>query len=99
MTINEQLTTIGLKRSEIRVYLYILEQGIVTPPKIAAGTGIARTNCYHILDNLRDRGLIVEQPKGKRKSYLARDPEALLTILEQQRSVMQQLLPGKDPIF
>ncbi|MBI3335491.1 MAG: hypothetical protein HY001_03255 [Candidatus Portnoybacteria bacterium] len=93
MNINQQLKQIGLTNSGIAVYLYLLENGLSTPPQIASGTSIARTNCYHILQSLKEKGLIAEQKRGKRKIYLARDPQALLLSLEQKREAVEQLLP------
>lgn len=93
MALAEQLKELNLTKSEIKVYLYLLEQGLATPPQIAQGTGIARTNCYNILAALKDNGLIAEQIKGSRKAYLASDPEALLRSIQKKKEVVERLLP------
>lgn len=93
MTLEEQLKELGLTKSESKVYLYLLEQGLSTPPQIARGTGIARTNCYNILSALKDSGLIEEQEKGKRKAYIASDPEALLRAVQKKKEAVERLLP------
>ena len=80
MQLEEQLKDLQLTKSETKVYLHLLEQGLSTPPQIARGTGIARTNCYNILSELKNSSLIEEQEKGKRRAYIASDPEALLSI-------------------
>jgi len=89
----KKLREIGLKKSEIAVYLYLIEYGQTTPPRIARGTGIARTNCYNILRSLREKGLILKQPKNKRSSYIARNPKSLLNTLERQKETIEELLP------
>jgi len=99
MLIQEQLRQIGLNKSEAEVYLYILTNGLSTPPKIAKGTSIARTNCYHILQQLKENGLLVEQEIGKRKAYLTRDPQALLSSLERRREVIEKLLPDLRALY
>lgn len=99
MDIASQLKQIGLHNTEITVYLFLLGEGISTPPKIAGGTHIARTNCYHILEGLKEKGLIQEQTKGKRKVYLARDPQAFLSLLERKKEVAERLLPDLRALY
>ena len=93
MTLTDQLKALGLNRTETRIYLYLLEQGLSTPPQIARGTGITRTNCYNILESLKEKDLIAEQTQGKRKAYLARDPEALVRSLERKKEIINEILP------
>lgn len=99
MDIKEKLKEIGLNSSEVRVYLWLLENGIATPPKVAIGTGIARANCYHVLEELKASGLINEQAQGKRKAYVARDPQALLLSVEQKKEAIEELLPDLRGLF
>lgn len=93
MTIEEQLKELGLTKSESKIYLYLLEEGLSSPPEIARGTDIARTNCYNILVSLKNEGFIDEQEKGKRKAYLANDPEAFLRSIQRKKEVMERLIP------
>ena len=90
MTIEEQLNEISLTKSESKVYLYLLEEGLTTPPQLARGTGIARTNCYNILEKLKNEGLIKEQEKGKRKAYIANDPESLLRTIQKKKETVEK---------
>ncbi|PIR45075.1 MAG: hypothetical protein COV10_00930 [Candidatus Vogelbacteria bacterium CG10_big_fil_rev_8_21_14_0_10_51_16] len=88
-----QFSEIGLNESEGRVYLYLLEHGLSTPPQVAKGTGIMRTNTYHLLAELVVKGLVEERKEGKRKTYLAADPAALLRLLDEQRERVERFLP------
>jgi predicted transcriptional regulator len=99
MTLQEQLKELNLTKSEIKIYLCLLEQGLSTPPQIACGTGIARTNCYNILIALKDNGLIEEQEKGKRKAYIASDPEALLRAVQKKKEAVERLLPDLRALY
>lgn len=99
MSIEDDLKQFGLQKSEMRVYLYLLENGLSTPPLIAKGTGIARTNCYNILHELKERGLILEQERRKRKAYLAADPESLLRSLEEKRELVNRMLPDLRGLY
>lgn len=99
MAIPAKLKQMGLLDSEIRVYLYLLEQGVSTPPQIAQGTKIARPNCYKILRSLQEKKLIEQERKGKRRAYLASDPSALLQILERRMKTVKNLLPDLRALY
>ena len=99
MTIQEQLNELGLTKSEGKVYTFLLEEGLSTPPQIARGTGIARTNCYNILTKLQVDGLIEEQEKGKRKAYIASDPEALLRTVQKKKEIIERILPDLRALY
>lgn len=99
MPINNQLKLLGLNNSEITVYLFLLENGLSTPPIVSQGTKISRSNCYNILAELKNKGLIAEQRHGKRKAYLANDPESLVRDLEKKRNVAISLLPDLRGLY
>lgn len=99
MTIQDDLRHFGLHKSEIKIYLYLLENGISTPPVIAKGTGIARTNCYNILRELKEKGLLIEQEQRKRKAYLAADPDALVRTLDEKRELVDRMLPDLRGLY
>lgn len=94
-----QLKLIGLNVSEITVYLFLLENGLSTPPIVSRGTKIARTNCYNLLESLKGKGLIDEQVSGNRKAYLASDPESLVRSLEKKKEAIQQILPDLRGLY
>ncbi len=93
MDIETGLKNLGLKKSEIAVYLYLLRAGASTPPMIAKGTGIARTNCYRVLTALHEKELIQTQPLRKRRAYFVRDPESLVSGLERKTEFARQIVP------
>jgi sugar-specific transcriptional regulator TrmB len=99
MYLHNELKQIGLNKSEITVYLYLLEEGLSSPPHIAKGTGIARTNCYNILLILKEKGLVEEHQAGKRKAYISSDPEALLRTLEKKKEAVERLLPDLRGLY
>ncbi|MBI4599134.1 helix-turn-helix transcriptional regulator, partial [Candidatus Uhrbacteria bacterium] len=90
---------IGLKESEIKIYLYLLEHGVSTPPNVSRGTNIARPNCYPILQDLKDKGLVQEQWQKKRKVYFAVDPLAIVQHLERKKESMQSILPDLRALY
>ena len=99
MNIEQELSNFGMTKTEIVIYLYLLEHGISSPPQIAKGTKIARTNSYHVLLSLKDRGLIEEQTKGTRKAYLAKDPQSLLQQMELRTQTLERMIPDLRALF
>ncbi len=99
MSIPQDLKEFGLPDSEIRVYLFLLSEGLSTPPQIAFGTKIARTHCYGILKSLAHKGLIQVQGRGKRQAYLASDPESLARALDYKRDKLTRLLPDLRALY
>src|SRR6185295_4136554 len=94
----KQLRDIGLKQNESEIYLWLLENGLSTPPQISRGTNIARTNCYNILKSLLEKDVVDEKLKGKKKVYIARDPKALKLNLERKIESVTRLLPDLEAI-
>lgn len=99
MSLKDDLEQLSLNQSEISVYLALLENGTLIPRRISILTGIARTNCYHILESLEEKRLIISETKGKRKAYLARDPQSLLFELERKKEIAEKLIPDLRALF
>jgi sugar-specific transcriptional regulator TrmB len=95
----KQLKDIGLKQNESEIYLFLLQNGISTPPAISKGTNIARTNCYNILNSLKEKDVIDEKLKGKKKVYIARDPKTLKLNLERKIESLDKLVPDLEAIY
>lgn len=97
--IENELKTVGFNKNEIEVYIYLLQNGVSTPPQIANGTRILRTNCYNILQSLKEQSVIEEQKKGTRKAYIARDPESLKLSLQRRIEAIDRVLPDLRGLF
>lgn len=93
MDIRQKLKQIGLTSSESTVYLYLLKNGLSTPPQIAKSTKITRTNVYHLLKSLQEKGLIQRQQNRNRFAYTAKNPDSLLSQAEHMRKATEDLLP------
>lgn len=94
-----QLRELNLTKSESKIYLYLLEEGLSGAPQIAQGTGIARTNCYSVLTKLKNEGLIEEQTQGKRKAYIASDPQSLLRAIQKKKEAVERLMPDLRALY
>ncbi|OHA12762.1 MAG: hypothetical protein A3J10_03575 [Candidatus Sungbacteria bacterium RIFCSPLOWO2_02_FULL_54_10] len=89
----------GLSPKQAAVYEACLEAGPTTIPEIAINTHIKRTTVYGIVDELTERGLLQETFRGKRKCYHAKDPAAILTMLEEKKKRFAEVLPELSELF
>jgi sugar-specific transcriptional regulator TrmB len=78
------LTEIGLTKSEIAVYLALLEIGPSTTGPIIKKAKIASGKAYLILDKLVLKGLVTHVIKSGTKHYQAKDPEQLLSYMDEK---------------
>jgi len=84
------LENIGLTKSEIAVYLALLELGPSTTGAIIKKSKIASGKAYIILDKLILKGLVTYTIKSGTRSYQAKDPENLLEYLKQKEKELEQ---------
>lgn len=90
--IKQSLMKLGLSETESRVYLAMLKLGADTIQHIAREAKISRTAAYEIISALEKKGLASTFTQGKRKNFVAEDPEKLESYFEQRiRDVQTEL--------
>jgi sugar-specific transcriptional regulator TrmB len=93
MSLENNLKSIGLEEKEAKVYLAALELGATNIHDLAQKSGIKRSTVYEMLKKLEPMGLITESIKGKRKLYVASDPEKLKHSIKEKEQLLNQILP------
>lgn len=106
-----QLTALGLNRYEAAVYVNLLGRSRFTATEIATYAGVPRQRVYDVLESLAAKGLCVEKPGKRRRTYSAVDPSIALSSLlaayqEQQAlenqhhmAVLDAILPTLNQMF
>lgn len=94
-----ELKELGLTDNEIRVYLILLEYGILNPTKVAEKTGLHRSYVYDTLERLLDRGIINTVLVNNKKHYQPVDPKALREIFELKLRQLDIILPQLSGLF
>lgn len=96
----ELLEEIGLIKSEIAVYLALLELGSSSTGKIVEKSKASSSKIYEILDKLIDKGLASYIIRSGIKHFEAAPPERLLNYMEEkqeklstQKNELQKILP------
>lgn len=82
--LTKALLQLNLTEKEIATYLVLLENGSLTVRDIARQTGINRVTTYTAIDELKSKGLVAESRKGKRKLFVAENPETLKNLLKEK---------------
>ena len=89
------LEQIGLTKSEIKVYLALLELGSNTAGNISTKSKTTSSKIYEVLDKLINKGLASSIIKNGIKHYNSTEPEILLEYIEKKE---QQIKKQKQQI-
>lgn len=89
----ELMQTLGLSEQEIAVYLAALELGEANIQEISRKSGVKRTSIYNFIDTLKERQLLSEIKKGKRKLYSAVSPHHLVDEQKSKVASVERLIP------
>ncbi len=81
---------LGLNKKEYLVYKTLLQLGATSIREVAEKTQINRGTTHEILRQLKNKGLVSFQLKGKRKHYLAEPAEKLNSLLQQKHQFLNQ---------
>lgn len=93
MSLENDLKSIGLEEKEAKVYLAALELGPTNIQDLAQKSGIKRSTVYEMIKNLKLMGLILETTKGKRKLFIASEPEKLKRNITVKEKLLNEILP------
>lgn len=91
--LKDSLLQLGLDGKEASIYLASLELGPCSIQDIAKKSGIKRSTIYGIVSDLKGRGLFTETIKGKKRLFIASNPETLGSLIERQRALLEKILP------
>lgn len=93
------LKSLNLKEAQASVYLAAMELGQASMQELAKKSGVKRTSIYNFIEELRERGLITETKKKKRKVYSAVSPEQLIEIEKTRVTELSRSLPELMAIY
>lgn len=88
--LHHALLKFGITEKEILTYTSLLNKGGSSVQEIFKYTGINRVSIYAAIDELKQKGLVSETRKGKKKLFIAEDPENFISLLEQQKETLRK---------
>jgi HTH-type transcriptional regulator, sugar sensing transcriptional regulator len=87
------LQQIGLNEKQARIYLACLELGETTIKEMAKKAELKRTTIYDLIDEMVNLGYIKLTAEGKKKKYLAANPDELQIIVKRREALLTQIMP------
>lgn len=87
------LKDLGLNEKQAEIYLALVEIGRGTAYAIAKHAKVKRPNTYVILEELRQRGLVLKIPHDKNQVFVAKDPNELFVEQEEKIRTARKILP------
>lgn len=78
------LKNLGLSDKAAKAYLATLELGEATVQQISKKAGLKRTTIYYTLDELKEKGALIETKRNKKIFYVAESPKNLLKSVREK---------------
>jgi sugar-specific transcriptional regulator TrmB len=91
--LHKKLQFLGLTEKEASTYLTLLELGDANLADITRQTKLKRTTLYEVIRSLKEKGLVSTIRSHSRLIYTAEDPRTLSDRLDEQRAVLDGMLP------
>ncbi len=99
LKIEETLESFGMLKNEIKVYLYLAEEGSKKAKDICEALKIHRTETYRILHHLEKKGLVyAELEKPVKFSAISLD-KGIDSLVETQRTKIEMLQNQKETLL
>lgn len=90
--IEEVLESVGLNKSEIKIYVDLVKNKTSSALDISKRTTIHRSNTYDILRNLIEKGFVKETIEDNRKLFIPMEPEKIKDYLKQKEKEVDQII-------
>jgi predicted DNA-binding transcriptional regulator len=90
-TLTSLLKPFGLSEEEARIYLVLLERGVMGALEISRKLRMGRTKVYRLLDKLLSKGLVLNQFNETGFSFRAEPPEKLGLLVNLKQAEVEGL--------
>lgn len=87
---NIDLSIFGLNTTEQEIYKSALRLGPASVHAVAKAANVKRTTAYFAVENLKEKGLMIEKIKGAVKIIEPVEPEYLREILHKEKTELDQ---------
>jgi len=97
--LNRMLIRYDLTPNQAKVYLFLSKIGIKTASEISKALGIPRTETYHLLSTLQQKGIIFSIFGKPTKFNAVGIEESIEILVNNQRNRINELEVGKESII
>lgn len=84
--VEKALLQLNFTEKEIATYVALLELGASSVQDISRQTSVNRVSIYEAMDELKSKGLVFESRKGKKKLFVAEDPDSIMELIQGQKA-------------
>ncbi len=98
MTLNEQLSQIGLTDNEVRIYLGLLKTGPASVLAISREAGLNRPLLYRSLTVMLEKGIVRTTMIKRRKQFVALPPKQLMQFIKAKETALRDILPELEAL-
>jgi sugar-specific transcriptional regulator TrmB len=92
MNLEQNLQKIGLSDKESILYLAGLQTGPATMQELVNSAQLKRATVYELVESLKEKGLIKTVLKGRRKIYIAEDPQNISPLIKQKENILHNIM-------
>ncbi len=93
------INLLGVSEQESLVYLALLELGEANIQDIAKKSGVKRTSIYNFLQEMKEKGLIIQTSKHKGRLYTAVNPKQLVDIGKSRLLELEGMVPNLSALY
>ena len=98
-SIKNILQDIGLTSEQTDIYLAGIELGQSSVQQLAQKAGAKRPTAYLILAELKEKGLFFQVLKGKKRYFVAEEPDKLFASIKDKENQLKQILPELRSLY
>ena len=96
--ITADLTTFGLTKTQAKVFIYLGKYGSKTSPEVCKDLKLPRTETYHILNILTNRGIVVTEFSHPTKFSALPIEKAITVMIKSEQTKINMLEERKQEI-
>lgn len=90
------LESVGMTRTEAKVYSALIDSGSALAGTIAQKSGIHRRSVYDALERLIEKGLVSFIERNSRKWFEAAPPSSILQMLDAKKDAIKGIIPEME---
>lgn len=94
----EQLKELGLTDNEVKIYLLLLQRGLMNPTKISQKLGLHRGYVYDALERMQEKEVVNSILKDNKKYFQATNPETIIELLKLRLENFEKIIPDLKKI-
>ncbi|MFB5627753.1 MAG: TrmB family transcriptional regulator [Nitrosarchaeum sp.] len=97
--LNKLFIKYGLTQNQSKIYIYLSKVGIKTASEISKSLKIPRTETYHLLSTLQQKGIIFSVFGKPTKFNAVGIDESIIILVNNEKNRIQELETGKSDIL